>query len=231
MFRSLYRIAGTLALLLFVSAPGFAQIPDLNLSSASSANGMIWASVFTRPDGLGNTLTSAYRFGGATFNALVRVHMVDAAGVGIPGIAAADMWLESGLGGLVPCPYNFAPGTWPGYVSIADGPTGPAGAAIFTNAVFGSGWSDVPGLEPCIVMTPWGKVNGTAGGSPPNSNLPIGFNSPDLNGDGVVNLTDLIIFAGSYMGTYSYSCDYFWDGTLNLSDLVLFAGALGATCP
>jgi hypothetical protein len=61
--------------------------------------------------------------------------------------------------------------------------------------------------------------------------LDIQFNSADLSGDLVVNLTDLGIFAGDFNGAYAYRSDFRWDGALNLADVGLFAGAVGASCP
>jgi hypothetical protein len=57
------------------------------------------------------------------------------------------------------------------------------------------------------------------------------INSPDLTGDQVVNLSDLVVFAGTYMNGYDYACDFRWDGVLNLSDVVFLAQAMGTECP
>jgi len=57
------------------------------------------------------------------------------------------------------------------------------------------------------------------------------FNSPDLNGDLVVNLSDIILFARIYWGEYSYAADFYWDGQVNLSDLAMMIGTRGRTCP
>jgi hypothetical protein len=56
-------------------------------------------------------------------------------------------------------------------------------------------------------------------------------NSPDLNGDLAVNLTDVSHFVGSFFGTYDYASDFQWDGVINLSDIVLLAQGLGSECP
>ncbi|MEJ2721363.1 MAG: hypothetical protein P8181_09515 [bacterium] len=48
--------------------------------------------------------------------------------------------------------------------------------------------------------------------------------SPDLNSDGIVNLSDLAIFAQAWPpGPYNYCCDYNCDGVISLTDLAVFA--------
>ena len=61
--------------------------------------------------------------------------------------------------------------------------------------------------------------------------LDIQFNSADINGDLIVNLSDLGVFTTDYFGSYRYRSDFAWDGMVNLSDLGRFASAYGAGCP
>ena len=51
----------------------------------------------------------------------------------------------------------------------------------------------------------------------------------DVNGDGVVNIQDLVLVASSFGKTGQDSADINGDGVVNIADLVLVAGALGAT--
>ena len=51
----------------------------------------------------------------------------------------------------------------------------------------------------------------------------------DINGDGVVNIQDLVLVASSFGETGENSADINADGVVNIADLVLVAGALGAT--
>ena len=51
----------------------------------------------------------------------------------------------------------------------------------------------------------------------------------DVNGDGVVNIQDLVLVASSFGETGQNSADINADGVVNIADLVLVAGALGAT--
>ena len=46
----------------------------------------------------------------------------------------------------------------------------------------------------------------------------VQFNSADLDGNGVANLTDIAAFTQILFGAYDYSADFLWDGVINLSD-------------
>jgi hypothetical protein len=60
--------------------------------------------------------------------------------------------------------------------------------------------------------------------------VPLRFNSADINADGVINLSDVAIFAGDYFGAYHYRSDFWWDGNLNLSDIAKMVPAFGINC-
>ena len=51
----------------------------------------------------------------------------------------------------------------------------------------------------------------------------------DINGDGVVNIQDLVLVASNFGKTGENAADVNTDGVVNIADLVLVAGALGAT--
>jgi hypothetical protein len=71
------------------------------------------------------------------------------------------------------------------------------------------------------------KVAGVAvAGSP----LPLRLTSPDLNADGMINISDIGIFAGA-MGGYDWRLDYNGDGLVNISDIGIFVAHLGHTFP
>ena len=53
--------------------------------------------------------------------------------------------------------------------------------------------------------------------------------SGDVNGDGVVNIADLVLVASSLGKTGQNAADVNGDGVVNIADLVLVAGALGST--
>jgi len=60
--------------------------------------------------------------------------------------------------------------------------------------------------------------------------LELYFNSPDIDGSGAVNLTDLVYFLQDYNGSYSYRSDFDFDGDVDDDDRSVITGALGACC-
>ena len=60
-------------------------------------------SIFTTPDGLGNTFLEAYLYGGVETDATITLHMIDQWGNPIPSYPREDLWLETTLGGLGGC--------------------------------------------------------------------------------------------------------------------------------
>ena len=63
------------------------------------------------------------------------------------------------------------------------------------------------------------------------NNLQMWFNSPDINGDLAINLTDVTLFAADFFGPYAYRSDFNWDGAINLLDVTVLSGSMGITCP
>jgi len=49
----------------------------------------------------------------------------------------------------------------------------------------------------------------------------------DLDSNGVVDLSDAVIFVSCYQGGYGSLCDLYPDGVLTLTDVVVFAGGFG----
>jgi len=175
-------------------------------------------SVFTLPNGQGDPLNNAFQWDGVPGNPPSRVdatihYTVLYFGDPVYGYPREDMWLESSLGGLVLCPGG----------SIADSNTDEQGRTTFSNPVSGGGATDPDAGEQCLVV-----VNGVVC---PLEGLDIQFNSPDMNRDLQVNLTDVVIFVGIFTGAYDYAADFFWDGVINLSDIVYLASGFGAACP
>ena len=56
------------------------------------------------------------------------------------------------------------------------------------------------------------------------------YNSPDMNGDNSVNLSDIVIFSGCVEGPYTWIADFNFDGSVNLTDITLFNQAIGSSC-
>mgnify|MGYP006309704123 CR=1 FL=1 len=60
--------------------------------------------------------------------------------------------------------------------------------------------------------------------------IDITVQTPDQDGDRLVNLTGITIFAQA-PGSDAESCDFNADGAVNLGDLARFTGGIGRTCP
>ena len=69
-------------------------------------------------------------------------------------------------------------------------------------------------LVPLVILT---AIGGLASANPGAPNC-------DINGDGVLNLLDVALFAVTYLsGVYSANVDLNCDGVVNLADVGLFA--------
>ncbi len=156
----------------------------------------------------GDSLDACFTYGGTIADATITLNLYDWDYNPVPYFPAEDLWLETEDGGMVLCPGG----------SIADSDTDLNGMTTFSGPLRAGGSG-----EGIIVL-----VNGMLC---PEPALAIKINSPDLNGDLVVNLSDIVLFADSFLGEYSYACDFYWDGDTNLSDLVMLSLGMGAACP
>jgi hypothetical protein len=162
------------------------------------------------PTGGGNFLHDARSPAGEPLDCTIHLLLLDGAGYPIVLFPREDLWLEweEGLVGI--CPGG----------SVADQHTDLQGETRWTAPLDAGGWSE----GNCRVI-----VNGEALRSGPG--LPLKVNSPDLNGDGIVNLIDVTEFATDYFGAYAFRADLQHDGVVNLADVTKLAGAMGASCP
>ncbi|MBM4130422.1 hypothetical protein FJ250_05255 [bacterium] len=104
---------------------------------------------------------------------------------------------------------------------MADGPTDASGIARWARPLRAGGWSTAKTL---VVV--WGVALAT------NTGLILRHNSPDLNGDLVVNLADVPVFAADFhRGDHAFRSDLHYDGRVDLSDIPRMAGAMGRDCP
>ncbi len=167
-------------------------------------------SLYVLPDGLGNPFSAAQLPYGAVVDATLTLTLRDCWDVPVADFPFEDLWLESEDGGLVAC----AGGT------VADAGTDANGVTTWSAPLRAGGFSEAG----CVVM-----INGMVllYGPP----LDLRFNSPDLNSDLLVNLSDVAIFVGDFWGPYHYRSDFSCDGVLNLSDVPLMIRGVGAACP
>lgn len=201
------------SLVMGIASVAMAGIPDLTLSTATTA-AATQVSVYTLPNGNGRGLDEAKTIGSTTaVNATITLTLLDGNGDPIFLYPNEDMWLATSLGNLAVCPGG----------SVADASTNASGVTTFSNPLNGGKQSNRTAAEKTIVIISGSPLNG--------SQLDILFNSPDIDGNLAVNLSDTVLYAQNATGSYHYRSDFFFDGAINLSDTVLYAQGLGAVCP
>ncbi len=198
--------------LLLVPTITFATVPDFSNCSATCAYyGPV--SLFVVPDGSGQPLTEASArdlAGDGPIDATITVTLLDIMAVPIYMFPEEDVYLETSLGGMMACAGGVH----------ADSPSDINGEMTFISALRAGGHSSVG--EQMVVLINGMPLFGY--------DLDIMVNSPDIDGNGVVNLTDITMFAGD-MGSYNFRSDFYQDGVLNLVDIVFMAGSVSGNCP
>ncbi len=166
------------------------------------------------PDGTGRPLTEALTIWGSEIDATITIELIDAYGDPIAGYPAEDVWLETTLGSMSQCPAG----------TIADDPSDINGQLFMTGALYAGGCSDRQSGEEISVLVNGAPIWG--------HEMDILVNSPDLNADLVVDLSDVVLFSQTYLsGVYDYAADLHFDGIISLSDIVVFAQHLNTVCP
>ncbi|MEN8007142.1 MAG: hypothetical protein ABFS42_09005 [Candidatus Krumholzibacteriota bacterium] len=186
-------------------------IPDLNLSIVQQTfEGL--ATLLVMPDGSGPPLTEAHTADGTVVDATIHLTLISTCieAEPVPNFPREDMWLVSLGGGLAMCQGG----------TIADSNTDVDGHTQWSLPLKAGGWDD--GNSRVV-------VNGVELGDP--AGLTVNFSSPDIDGNLVVNLSDVTLFAMDFFGPYVFRSDLHHDGAVNLSDLAVVAGAVGITCP
>jgi hypothetical protein len=197
---------------LLVPVLAFGGVPDINNCSIATRT-TVDVSVLLCPACDGYAYSAAQVFGGTYTDATIEVYIRDGAGLPVAGVPADDIYIDHT--GLVWCPDG----------NIADFDTDPTGYTEFALPSCGGG---------CATGFQLNGFLGTPVGTPFIQNpVPhIQYNSPDTNGDLVVDLVDLQWFAAAYLtGPYTYCADYFWDGVMDLRDLQIMAAHYGHSCP
>ena len=181
-------------------------------------------SIYVLPNGTGIPLSSAYGSTTAPVAATILVTLFDAAGVAVPNVFHRHIRLEHVASPMNWCSDSHYPPP-PHAANCADGPTDSAGQTTFTLTYHGGGWQfmncQVWVLEASGVYMPIPQV------------LPVSMNSPDISGDRVVDLTDIVLFINDLHapGPAPYRSDFAWNQVLNLTDVVIFTRGIGAICP
>ncbi|MBU8871959.1 MAG: hypothetical protein KOO60_13915 [Gemmatimonadales bacterium] len=162
------------------------------------------------PDGSGNPFTSAQVEPGISVDATMKVYLRDGMNDPIINYPAEDIWLESLDNGLIACQGG----------STADGPSDQNGVATWVSPLRAGGSSQA--LTQVV-------INGMPLTTSPG--LALHHVSPDIDGNLVVNLMDVIFFAQDYANGYAFQSDFYVDMTVNIVDLSKLAMAIGADCP
>ncbi len=209
-------LAAVLAILLLLgSGSALAEcnsfyIPDLMLSQVQCAHwGPEPVSIMVVPNGSGDSLDQALVIGGLPTDATITITVLDGLGVPVYNQCRDYIDLIANDGGVIFCQDADHPSSH----------TDAAGQALFHNPFAAGGFSQA-GLTVLLYNTAL------------CCSLPIQINSPDLNGDLKVDLSDIPIFAGDFYGSiYQYRSDLHYDGVVNLSDVARMAQSFGASCP
>ena len=198
------------ALIVCSASLAIAGVPDVTQCTATRAYAGPERTVLLNvPDGNGNSFTAAVKVGGGEADATITVIVKDSAGAPIVNYPFEDVWVESLDGGMVACTGG----------STSDFSTDVNGMTEFRTPLQAGGQS----LTDSVVL-----INGNAIGG----GVLVSYNSPDLDGSGAVNLTDVQIFAGDFFAVgYNFRADLFFDNVVNLSDLPVLASTIGAACP
>jgi hypothetical protein len=186
-------------------------LPDPDMSTATRAyTGPEILTVMIVPNGAGGSFPTAKTPTGEIADGTITLYLLDSIGFPVPNYPREDIWLQSGDSTLFVCA-NY-------YGSHPDGNTDAEGYARWVLGLHGGGYSEGPILV---------YINGMQVSS---AYLPLAFNSPDIDGNGIVGLNDLTLLAEDLYGTYHFRSDLHRDGVVNLSDIVPMALNYGATC-
>jgi len=205
-----------------------AQPVASNSSAVLTTSGLNDISMFLVPDGTGTPFTSCFQRGGALSNAVITVTLRDVFGAPVSGVPASLIRLEQASSPLAWCTTSLFPPP-PHGPNKADGPTDMLGETTFTRRYFGGSWVEAAVTGGTYVWLldassgTWNQI--------PTSVL-VSYNSPDLNGDLVVDLLDVSEFAMTlFGGAYHYKIDFNYDLFNNLIDFAMFVPEYGASCP
>ena len=195
-----------------------ADQPAVYLGSVSGP--LQTACVLVVPGGAGAPLNQASTPWGALIDATISVTVIDEYLIPVAYFPHDDIWLQ-----FEAAPGTVADCTWGTARSFpADRDTDFQGRTVFRLPLPGGGGS--PG--PVTLYLNGSPAPALGGGTVPP--LPLQVNSPDLNGDRVVDLRDVVLFAGDIFGAYHLRSDLQRDGAVNLPDIVILARYMGADC-
>jgi len=180
-------------------------------------------SLMILPDGSGTPFDDATAQYGGQIDASMELAIWNESGNLVTGLPASDFVLQSDdltAGILQGCLTTTDHGLIP-----LEG-TDDQGHLFFDEPLVGGGWSEGPlrmEIQGNSLIFP---ISDSSQGPV----FDIRFNSPDINGDLMVNLSDIVLFTQDLEGEYHYRSDFRWDGVINLSDIVRMTQGLGVSC-
>jgi len=180
-----------------------AEVPDVTQCSVVALPNPVSGHILCVPDGTGDELGSAI----TSLNVYVR----NSVGDPIQGLPAQDVWLGSAD------PLDF-------YIcasgSVADGPSDASGLMSISGALRIGGYT---GRLSGATDGTGGIAIYVFGQAIPGSVLNLKVNSTDLSGDGAHSLLDVTAFSDTYnSGVYHFRADFDYNGVVNLSDWIIF---------
>lgn len=185
-------------------------IPDPYLSFATMAHqGPGPLILLTTPDGTGGDLSTARTGTGIPADATITLVLLDSAGFPIPNFPWQDIWIQKSTNPITFCNSNY----WH--------PESNTDANGMTRWVLGPA---VKGFHQGPIRV---FINGQGLFSP---RVDLSLVNPDINGDGVVNLGDVVLFAVDFHSGYQFRSDLHPDGVINLSDVIPLANGMGSRC-
>jgi len=168
------------------------------------------------PDGSGTPHSGARALGGEVVDATVRFRVITYEGQGpVYAYPWEDIWLAFDASTAVPC-------AWAEF--SADEDSDADGTMQFSYPMAAGGRSEGPVTIYLAGAPAWDE---NLQDLPP---LPIAYNSPDIDGDLAVDLTDITLFTQDLGQGSGFRSDFNYDGVINLTDITLFTPHLGAAC-
>lgn len=200
--KRLFSLVLIAGLILGLAGLAMAGVPDPGASVVYTSGG----EATLTPGGLAQSL--------ASYGVIVTVTVRDGNGLPIPAFPAQDIWLDdNGSADINLCQSG----------STADGQTDGDGFATISGVMAGGG-NTQSGLSAYV-----SGVAISGGGGP---SLSIDLNSPDINGDRIVDLGDISLFnADVQPPNNAFRSDFTHDGIVDLGDVSLFSSWIDDVCP
>lgn len=205
MNKRLLSLAVAGAMVLGLAGVATAGIPDETNSTASAANAGV---VLMTPASTGNAISDGRQLPGTPVDCTITVTVLDAGMLPVANYPFQDIYVDdAGGGGMVLCQGG----------SVADADTDNSGVTTISGIIGGGGFTTSSQVY----------ISGTPLAGPA---LAVGFNSPDIDPNLVVDIADFSQF-GIDFGSTQFRSDLVYDGSVDLADFSAFGLTFGQSCP